>query len=152
MTRPDGANIWFFNGFLIFWYRVTAKLYRLEWFGIFVSDGSSRKAISQQNKNIPLGAPRVPSHRIPWAPKGSPRMGGSGPPPMGSLWLPRVPSPMGALPWEPFGLPRVPSHGIPPHLPLIFCPARQKINNKRINQRLFSEVSYLRWYNLISVG
>ena len=87
------------------------------------------------------GGPRVPSHGIAWAPKGSPPMGGPGPPPMGSLGLPRVPSPMGPLPWDPFGLPRVPSHGIPPHLPLNFCPAGQNINYKRINQRLFSEVS-----------
>ena len=61
----------------------------------------------------PLGGPRVPSHGIPWAPKGSPPMGGPGPPPMGSLGLARVPSPQGPLPWNHFGLPRVPSHGIP---------------------------------------
>ena len=60
-----------------------------------------------------MGAPRVPSYGIPWAPKGSPHMGGPGPPPMGSLGLPRVPTPMGPLPWDPFGLPRAPSHGIP---------------------------------------
>ena len=68
---------------------------------------------------------------------------------MGSLGLPRVPLPWGVrdpLPWDPLGsqgfpLPWVPSHGIPPHRPLIFCPARQKIYYKRINQRFFSEVS-----------
>ena len=101
------------------------------------------KVTSSQNtfKWAPNEASRVPSHGIPWAPKGSPPMGGPGPPPMGSLGLPRVPSPMGPLPWDPFGLPRVPSHGIPPHLPLNFCPSGQNINYKRITQRLFSKVS-----------
>ena len=109
------------------------------------------KVTSLQNtfKWAPNGAPRVPSHGIPWAPKGSPPMGGPGPLPMGFLGLPKIPSPMGPLPWDPFGLPRVPSHGIPPHLPLNFCPAGQKINNKRINQRLFSEVSYLPTLNIL---
>ena len=133
-----GPTLTCFNGFEIFWYRVTAKWYRVnsihtnfsrriswEWFWIFVSDGSSRKATSNKNNG---------SH---WGPQGSP--------PMGSLGLPRVPTPMGPLPWDPFGLPRVPSHGIPPHLPLNFCPAGQNINYKRINQRLFSKVSYCNW-------
>ena len=55
--------------------------------------------------------------------QGFPSHGGSGTPPMGSLGLPRVPSPMGPLPWDPFGLPRVPSHGVPPHLIPSDCPA-----------------------------
>jgi hypothetical protein len=48
----------------------------------------------------PFGSQGVPSHGIPWAPKG--------PPLMGSLRLPRVP-----LPWDPLGSQGVPSHGIP---------------------------------------
>ena len=55
--------------------------------------------------------------------QGFPSHGGPGPAPMGSLGLPRVPSPMGPLPWDPFGLPRVPSHGVPPHpIPVRFAP------------------------------
>ena len=93
------------------------------------------KVASSQNtfKWAPNGGPKGP---LPWDPLGSqgfPSHGGLGPSPMGSLGLPRVPSPMGPLPWDPFGLPRVPTHGIPPHLPLNFCPAGQKINSKRIN-------------------
>ena len=53
------------------------------------------------NEGLPMRAPRVPSHGIPWAPKGSPPMGVQEP-----------------LPWDPLGsrgfpLPWVPSHGIP---------------------------------------
>jgi hypothetical protein len=79
-------------------------------------------------KGLPIGAPRVPFHGIPWAPKGPLPWGGPGPPPMGSIELPRVPSPMGPLPWDPFGLPRVPSHGVPPHPIPIPTPAFRLYN------------------------
>ena len=56
--------------------------------------------LGSQGVPLPWGS-GTPSHGIPWAPKGSPPMGGPGP-----------------LPWDPLGsqgfpLPWVPSHGIP---------------------------------------
>ena len=79
------------------------------------SSPNTSKFLLGPPKGSQWGGPGVPSHGIPWAPKGSTPMTGPGPPPMGSLGLPRVPTPMGPLPWDPFGLPRVPSHGVPPH-------------------------------------
>ena len=68
---------------------------------------------SSQNtfKWAPNGGPRVPSHGIPWAPKGSPPMGVRDPLPC---------DPVGS---QGFPLPWVPSHGVPPHpIPSRFPP------------------------------
>ena len=102
------------------------------------------KVTSSQNtfQWAPNGGPKG---LLPWDPLGSqgfPSHGGSGTPSHGIPWAHKGSLSHGSPPMGSLGLPRVPSHGIPPHLPLNFCPAGQNINYKRINQRLFSEVSY----------
>ena len=61
-----------------------------------------------------MGGPRVPSHGIPWVPKGSPPMGVQDPS-HGIPWAPKGSPPMGPLQWNPFGLPRVLSHKVRTH-------------------------------------
>ena len=71
MARPDGAKICLFQRFSIFWYRVKAKLYRVnsihtdflrriswEWFWILFSDKSPRKATSKQQEKTHPTPPR----------------------------------------------------------------------------------------------